>query len=138
MNGFNPTYIKHSRFIHFMCYSLDLFCEKMSDLYGNFQQIWVNNCKKVKKWQPLKTLIDLENQYFLKIQTPSEPHGNFGSDGVWIFKKYWFSSIENRLWKSEKMTPFKDSCRPWKSIFFKNLNTIGTARKFRFRWCLNF
>ena len=66
----------------------------------------------MKKWQPLKTLIDLENQYFLKIQTPSEPHGNFGSDGVWIFKKYWFSSIENRFFRNFISAEFCSSHTP--------------------------
>ena len=39
----------------------------------------------------------LENQYFLKIQTPSEPKFPCSSDGVWIFKNIDFQGLQRSL-----------------------------------------
>ena len=50
----------------------------------SYIEIMQRNSKYWKIWL-------IENQYILKIQTPSELHVTCGSNGLWIFKKHWFS-----------------------------------------------
>ena len=57
---------------------------KISDLFFTFflGDVTVPNNEKVKKGQHLKTSVDLENEYFGKIQTPSELYVANNFDGV--------------------------------------------------------
>ena len=58
---------------------------KISDLFFTFflgDLTVLPDNEKVKKVQHLKTSVDLENEYFGKIQTPSELHVAYNFDGV--------------------------------------------------------